>query len=116
MAYSSRWWCSIDFSKYFSKIFLGIGVFSSGHRKWRYIEIDDDDNVLACFTFLHSYCRATQSARVREVGPTGKCFGYRLCGDNINKIIKTHYIRLDKQNILLQYLHSYVVVNFSDNL
>ncbi len=56
---------------------------------------------------LHSYTVivATQSAWVREVGPTGKCFGYGLCGDNINKIIKTHYIRLDMQNVLLHYLH-----------
>ncbi len=65
-----------------------------------------------CFTFLHSYCRATQNAWIREVGPTGKCFGYRLCGDNIDKIVKTHYMRLDKQNVLLHYLHYQYLISF----
>jgi len=51
---------------------------------------------------------------VKEAGPMRECFGYRFCGDNIDKTIKTRYMRSDKQNVSLHYFHSYAVLNRID--
>ncbi len=51
---------------------------------------------------------------VKEAGPMRECFGYRFCCDNIDKTIKTRYMRSDKQNVSLHYFHSYAVLNSID--
>ncbi len=51
---------------------------------------------------------------VKECGPRRECFGYRLCGDNIDKTVKTRYMRSDKHNLSLHYFHSYAVLNRVD--
>ena len=38
-------------------------------------------------------------------------FGYRICGDNIDKTVKSRYMRLDRRNKSLHYFHSYAVQN-----
>ncbi len=44
-----------------------------------------------------------------------ECLGYRFCGGNIDKTIKTRYMRSDKQNVSLHYyFHSYAVLNRID--
>ena len=42
------------------------------------------------------------------------CFGYRICGDNIDKTIHARYMRIDKRNSSLHYFHSYAVLNCID--
>ena len=40
--------------------------------------------------------------------------GYRLCGDNIDKTIRSRYLRSDHRNISMHYFHSYAVQNRVD--
>ncbi len=40
--------------------------------------------------------------------------GYRLCGDNIDKIVRARYMRKEKRNSSLHYFHSYAVQNRID--
>ena len=43
-----------------------------------------------------------------------KWHGYRICGDNIDKTIRTRYMCLDKRNASLHYFHSFAVHNRID--
>ena len=47
-------------------------------------------------------------------GPRRECFGYRICGDNIDKNVRARYMRSDKKNLSLHYFHSYAVLNRID--
>lgn len=49
-----------------------------------------------------------------EPGPRRECFGFRICGDNIDKTIRTRYMRSDRKNSSLHYFHSYAVLNRID--
>ena len=43
--------------------------------------------------------------------------GYRICGDNIDKMIRRRHLRSDRENISLHYFHSFAAenrVNFSE--
>ncbi len=42
------------------------------------------------------------------------CYGYRLCGDNIDKTVRARYMRKEKRNSSLHYFHSYAVQNRID--
>ena len=41
-------------------------------------------------------------------------FGFRICGDNIDKSCKTRFMRMDRRNQSLHYFHSYGVQNRID--
>ena len=40
--------------------------------------------------------------------------GYRICGDNIDKMVRARYMRSDKRNSTLHYFHSFAVKNCID--
>jgi len=40
--------------------------------------------------------------------------GFRLCGDNIDNTVHRRYLRLDQQNVSLQYFHTYAIENCID--
>ena len=44
-------------------------------------------------------------------GPRTECFGYRICGDNIDKAVKARYLTYDRHNKSLHYFQSYAVLN-----
>ena len=50
----------------------------------------------------------------KEPGPRRECFGFRICGDNIDKTVRRRYMRTDKKNSSLHYFHSYAVLNRID--
>ena len=51
----------------------------------------------------------------KQPGPTRECFGFRICGDNIDKKVRTRYMQSDMKNSSLHYFHSYAVLNRIDS-
>lgn len=41
-------------------------------------------------------------------------YGFRVCGDNIDKTIHRRFLRSDRENISIHYFHSYAVLNRVD--
>lgn len=57
-----------------------------------------------------------QDATCSEICRIQTGLGFKICGDNIDKMLNSRYMRLDRQNRSLHYFHSFAVqnrVNFS---
>ena len=95
-------------------------IFSSDYESSTDVSSSDDESSPACP--LPTAPLIAEPPQVLEpyhhietiLGQRKDCYGFRICGDNIDKNIHTRYMRSDKRNTSLHYFHSYAVLNRID--
>lgn len=70
-----------------------------------------DEYPAPCFSpvFSTSSGSCTTEEDASDIGTINQTHGYKIVGDNIDKVVKPRYMRVDHQSKSLHYFHSYAV-------